>query len=359
VILADLGARLAGALREAVADGEFPAAVAALTASGTWRPRIGRNGGQAHPGNYATSLPFEVAAMTGRDPAVVATALARRLGLEPPIASVRAEGGYLTVGVSGSSLAALAAPIAAAGSAIVRSDALSGTVLSAPPMPDPARAADWAQAWRAHRDALVGSLARAAGAEVHPGDFERSPPATAASAVDPGPVAAAVAQHGADAVGYVLARTASADASVIERRLAVRLDREDPFTAVRCAHADAASVRRWAADLGLHATTAARPPGEPQAPELALLDALTWLPERIAAGARRRRPAELTAHLERIAEAWTTCRERCPALPFGGRAAPADPAGALARWRFTLSDATRAALASGLDLLGVGAPERA
>jgi len=359
VILADLGARLSGTLRAAVAEGEFPAAVAALSASGTWRPPPAPDGGAARPGSYATSLPFEVAAMTGRDPVVVAATLARRLGLLPPIASVRASGGYLTVSVTASALAALAARIAAAGAAAAQSDALAGTVLSAPPLSDLALAADWNQAWRVRRDSLVGRLARAAGAQVQPREFERRRPAAATSRTERGPVAAAVAYHGADAVGYVLARTAGPDASLIEHQLSVRLDHEDPCTVVRYAHANAASVRRWAADLGLGAMASARPPGGPQAPELALLDALSWLPERVAAAARRRRPAELTAQLERIAASWMTCRERCPALPFGGRGAPADPAGVVARWRFTLADAARAALASGLELLGVAAPERA
>jgi arginyl-tRNA synthetase len=358
VILADLGARLAGALRAAAAEGEFPAPVARLTASGTWRRPAASPGNPARPGSYASSMPFEVAAITGRHPAEVAEVLAGHVGLLPPIASVRPSGGYLTVTVTTEALAALAARIAAVGPAAAQSDALSGAVLWASSLADPALALEWAQAWRARRDALVGRLARAAGAEVHLRDFERCRPATAASRAERGPVAAAVAYHGADAVGYALARTASPDASVIERWLCVPLDLGSPFAAVRYAHADAASVRRWATDLGLVPVAPARPPGGPQPPELALLDLLSWLPERVAAGARRGRPADLTAHLERLAAAWITCRERCPALPFGGHAAPADPVGTMASWRFTLADAARTAFAAGLDLLGVTAPNR-
>ncbi len=128
--------------------------------------------------------------------------------------------------------------------------------------------------------------------------------------------------------------------------------------AVRYAHADAASSLRWAADLGLPADpgaeTAAAP--EPETAELRLLDRLSWFPERLGAAARQRRPAVLTGYLEALAADWLDCRERCPALPFGGAAAPADPA--LIAWRLRLADATRAVLAAGLRLLSVDAPGR-
>ena len=84
-----------------------------------------------------------------------------------------------------------------------------------------------------------------------------------------------------------------------------------------------------------------------------MLDALSWLGERVAAAARRRRPAELTAHLELLAAAWRNCTESCPALPFGGRAAPVDPNGAQAAARLQLAQATRVALFAGLTLLGI------
>jgi arginyl-tRNA synthetase len=74
------------------------------------------------------------------------------------------------------------------------------------------------------------------------------------------------------------------------------------------------------------------------------------------AGAARRRPHQLAIYLERLAAAWTDGREACPALPFGGRAAPADSAGIAAR--LLLADAVRAALAAGLELIGVTAPQR-
>ena len=97
---------------------------------------------------------------------------------------------------------------------------------------------------------------------------------------------------------------------------------------------------------------------EPHPAELALLDVLSWLPERVAAAARGRRPAELAAFLKVVAAAWLDCREACPALPFGGRAAPADPGGPQTAARLEFAAATSITLAAGLALLGLTAPAR-
>jgi arginyl-tRNA synthetase len=192
-------------------------------------------------------------------------------------------------------------------------------------------------------------------------------------------VPAAVAQHGADAVRYALARTSAPRPSVIQRQLDLPLDLANPFVMVRYAHADAASTLRWAAGLGLapgrqagqdSAGSAASLPlgrraGQESAsgpallpPELALADAMSWLPERVAAAARRARPAEVAACLEHVAGAWLDCAERCPALPFRGASAPADPQGTQAAARLDLAEAARVVLEAGLDLLGISAPER-
>jgi len=396
VIPGDIGAQLARVLRAAIGAGELPPAAAASAVSGSWRPAPAEAGGG--PGVYATSLPFALAGLTGMRPAPLAGLLASRLGVVPWISSARVTGGgYLTVTVTAGHLIGLAARIIAAGPACAGCDALAGTSGSAPSMPDLAAAPGWNQAWRSQRDALAGRLARAAGATVNflPAiRMARPEPATPAGS---SPVPVAVAYYGADAVRYALARTATGQARAIERQLSVPLDLANPFFAVRYAHADAASTRRWAADLGLAAARSAdpparwspverggcpaarpaglsaaafggsesgRPPAEPGPtaaaiafpPEFRLLDLLSWLPERVAAAARRARPAELTAYLECLAGAWLDCRATCPALPFRGAAAPPDQAGTAAR--LLLADAAREALAAGLGLLGVSAPAR-
>jgi arginyl-tRNA synthetase len=359
VIPGDIGAELAAALTAAADAGELPAAATGMTAAGTWRPAPAQAGGG--PGSYATSLPFRLARLAGRDPVPIAAALAGRLAAVPWIAAADVTGaGYLTVTVTAARLAGLAARIVTAGPAAARSEALAGRHLTAPGMPDLAAAASWEQAWRSHRDALAGYLARTAGATVtffQPKRLARPASITTASL---SPVSAATAYHGQDAVRYALARTATGGGLAIERQLSLTLDLVNPFVAVRYAHADAASCLRWAAELGLPADHSGGPPpgpvATPEPPELKLLDLLSWLPERVAAAARRHRPAELAAYLEHLAGSWLDCRESCPALPFCGAAALADPATVAARLQ--LADAARAALAAGLGLLAVAAPAR-
>ena len=93
-------------------------------------------------------------------------------------------------------------------------------------------------------------------------------------------------------------------------------------------------------------------------PELVLVDMMSWLPERVAAAARRRRPAELAAYLENLAGMWLDCADSCPALPFRGRGAPAVPAGS--RRRLGLNWQTRRVSFSlpVWPCLGISAPAR-
>jgi arginyl-tRNA synthetase len=132
----------------------------------------------------------------------------------------------------------------------------------------------------------------------------------------------------------------------------------NPYFAVGFCPVDAASVLHWAADLGLYLGAAADvDPGLlDQAPELELLQEISWLPERVAGAARRGQPDEFARYLEGLAGAYLDCRENCPALPFMGERAPRDP-GAI-RARLWLTAAAAAAVRAGLRLLGVGAPIR-
>jgi arginyl-tRNA synthetase len=380
VVPADLGAELARAIAAAVAAGELPRSADRLATSGTWRPAPSRVAEGRAPGTYATSLPFALARLAGPAPGPLAARLAARLGSAEWIDAARVTGGgYLTVTVSARHLAGLPARILAAGTAAARCDALTGTRLTAPSLPDLGTAPSWQRAWQSLHEALVGRLAEAAGAKVMFLTSQQSPLAASPARGRPDQVRVAAEFYGVDAVRYALARTASPSPRPIERQLAVRLDLTNPFVLVRYAHADAASTLRWAADLGLagalqaggapgragrepdRAEVAPQPPGPAlisRPPELRLLDAMSWLPERVAAAARRRRPAELAAHLESVAGAWLDCREDCPALPFCGRAAPSGAQMPLAMARLELAGAARATLAAGLALLGVSAPDR-
>lgn len=351
MILADLAAELDTAVRSAIAAGWLPSQAARAGISGSWdRPPDGA------PGVYASSLPFELARLAGAEPARIAAGLAAGLPAADWIsAAIVTGGGYLTITVTPSALAALAVRIATAGPGCSRSDALAGTTMTAPPLPDLAAEPDWQQAWQDQALALTGRLARAAGGTVLVTPEAKRISATATRPA-PGPAAvpAAVAYGGADVVRYLLARTPPGRRGELAEGILVSNQLSDPAGLVRFAHSDTAAVQRWAAALGLERT---EPDGRltgllAQPPERAILDQLSWLPERVASAARRRRPDEFPRYLEYLAAAWLDCREACPALPFGGRAAPRDAAGTSARlW---LAEAARTVLATGLELIGIG-----
>lgn len=371
MIPADIGAEIARLLRAGVATGEWPATAAELSAAGTWRPAPSGAGDAAR--SYATSLPLSLASLAGRSPTSVAEALAPGLTAMPWIDSARVTGdGYLTVTVTYDHLANLAARIVAKEGAAANSDALAGRKLTTPVQPDLSAASTWELAWQAQRDVLTGRLARAAGAQLvfddpeqdlaHPSARQAGPGSVPVTGAQRSLVADAIAFYGAGAVSYALARTPAPKTDSITRQLRLPLDLDNPFVLVRYAHADAASTLRWASDLELSARQepcrAAAAARELVQPELALLNAMSWLPERVAAAARRRRPAELAAHLEYLAQRWLDCRECCPVMPFHGSAAPGRDDGERTAARLCLADAARAAISSGLGLLGIGAQER-
>ncbi len=358
MIPGDIGTALASAMQAAAAAGELPSAAARMSPAGTWRPAPA--GAQAGAGGYATSLPFALARASGRDATEVATLLAAHLSGAAGIAAATATGGgYLTVTVTDAVLTALPARVVAAGPACAASDALVGTRLTVARHPDLAAAGSWEQARQWVADALTGRLAATAGAhvnfEIHPKRPAAPPPGPPPG---PGTVAAAIAFAGADRVRYALARTAAGGGTAMGRQFSVLNGRSDPGYAVRSAHAGAASVLRWAGDLGIRrGDRRALAPGRLAHPcERELLAAISWLPERVAGAARRRQPQAFPRYLEYLAGAWLDCSQSCPALPFGGQAAPRDEAGTAARlW---LAEAARVALAAGLALLEVAAPGR-
>jgi arginyl-tRNA synthetase len=322
-----------------------------LRASGTWRPAPG--GG---PGTYASSLPFRLAERSGEGPAEVAARLAGRLRGADWISEASVTGGgYLTVTVTERALVGLAVRIPAAGAGCAASDALCGTEVSAPADGDAelAGAGDWAQARRLVAGAVTGRLAVAAGAgiRIH-GEGPDSPRAG-------GAVASAVAFSGGDAIRYQLARAMpTGQGDPIDASQGVRNDFSNPFFAVRYAHAHAASVLRWADDLGVDRgdPEALRPRWLAHPGERALLALMSWMSERAGSSARRGRPDAWARYLESVAAAWLDCAQGRPALAFGGRSAPLD--GQETAARLWLAAAARTVLRTGLGLLGVAAPDR-
>lgn len=417
MITGDLGAALAEAIRAAGTEGRLPA-TSVPSAAGTWRPVPGL--AASSPGRYATTIPFQLAKETGADPAEIADWLAARLRQRAEISHAAVTGGgYLTMTVTSGALGALAVRITRAGPACARGGALRGAAFTARHA-DLASAPTWDAAYQRLTSEVTGRLAEAAGAQVtwiqdKEQDAERTAPAASPAHVadragtnpgpapladQPGPVAEAIEFAGADAIRFALCRRpgsgsaripspagppelagssgpagtpgraripglaeASGSAldaaqSVIDPRAAAEHHLGNPAYAVRYAHAHAASALRQAADLGLGRGDAAQfQPGLLAHPsERALLDAMSWLPERVGGAARRGQPRVLVSYLEDLASSYFDCQESSPAAPPG---LPDEPPGSSAtQSRLWLAAAARTALGTGLGLLGVHAPDR-
>ncbi|HEY8045282.1 MAG TPA: DALR anticodon-binding domain-containing protein [Streptosporangiaceae bacterium] len=371
----DLSAVLAEAAALAVASGELPdgADLSRLPAlaTGTWRPVPPEAGGG--PGSYATTLPFVLARRLAAAPARVAAVLAAALRSVPEegshvrLSDVRVTGrGYLCLTVTPGALAGLVARITAAGPGCARSLALDGTRVTAPRDARLASAPDWRVARERLTAEQAGRLAEAAGAEVTwiPARPEEPGPGPA------GPVAEAIAYAGEDAVRFALSLLASGvprpPGPGLDPRAVAAQHLGNPAYAVRYAHAHAASALRQAADLGLPGQDAERfqPCLLAHPSEQVLLDAMSWLPERVAGAARRRQPHVVAAYLEELAGRYFGWQEACPVMgpgsvPPGPPPAGGAPAGGeLIQARLQLASAARTVLGTGLRLLGINAPGR-
>jgi DALR anticodon binding domain len=273
------------------------------------------------PGSYTSGLPFRLSQEQQK-------ALTKSLRTEPWIKTAEIAG-HLTVTVTHDALAALAVRIARAGPACAASDALHGRTVPAPAAAD----------LTAH---LTARLAATAGATLsfYPERAVVQAPETRS------PVSAAVAYAGPDAVRYALAATppggVTPSAEVIARQVL-----DNPAYAVRYAHAAAAAVLRWAAALDT-GPGGFRPRQLTAPQELALLDALSWLPERVAMAARRGRPDEFAGYLAELAACTLDTMSTTGFTTISS----------ISSERLWLADAARTGLAAGLELLGVDAPER-
>ena len=398
----DLSAALAAAATRAAAAGDLPGEgippdLSAL-AAGTWRPVPSWAGGG--PGQYATTLPFVLASRLAADPARVAAVLAAAfvpmpgesgtgevsLGQVSLSQVMVTGGGYLSLTVTPDTLARLAVRITQAGPGCARSVALRGVRVTAPRDARLAGARDWPEARGRLLAELAGRLSGAAGAGVTwtgPGREEAAagegrPGGEETGDGAGGPVAGALAFAGEDAVRFALSRLAGG----VPRPPGPELDPRgmaaqhlgNPAYAVRYAHAHAASALRQAADLGLPGPDAERfqPCLLAHPSEQALLDAMSWFPERVAGAARRRQPHVVAAYLEELAGRYFDWLEACPLLRPGSLPPdPADPGhaggsppggplpgGELIQARLQLASAARTVLATGLRLLGIAAPGR-
>jgi arginyl-tRNA synthetase len=355
VITADLDRELATSVMALIAAGSLPATASHVTTAGTWRPAPDGN-----PASYATAVTFEIGQLGAMTPVSLAAELAHRMRTLPWIKAASPSGdGYLTATVTPQAQAGSAAWMVMAGLTCADSTILDGATATVRPWPDLAAAASWQQAWQHQADAMIGRLARAAGASATAlSDRERGGTGAPPVRSPRPPVHTAVDYFGVDSVRYRLARTMPGDAARLSQIARSGVRTADPLYPVQQAHAAAASTLRWAGELRLDTPDPGERAGELLSvpAERAMLGLLSFLPVRVAAAARRGRPDELPRYLEQVSAAWLACQQAAPALPFGGRAAASDAhvVGA----RLLLAGAVAAALAAGLALTGISARDR-
>ncbi len=259
---------------------------------------------------------------------------------DPSVAAVTLSNEFITITLTREALARVAVDVAQAGPRCVTSNALHGRTIPAAPRARLAEAEDWAHAHAVLAAELTGALAAAAGATLGPppaGDERRSNPE----------IARAIAFAGEDALRFALARARPRAARGPDPAIIARHVLGNPAYAVRYAHAAAVAVLRWAGtdptDPGEFRPHRLAEPGE-----LALLDALSWLQERVATAARRGRPDEFARYLETLAS-----RTIDVMSTTDYKAGPA-----ITAERLWLAAAARTGLAAGLGLLGITAPDR-
>jgi hypothetical protein len=231
--------------------------------------------------------------------------------------------------VTRAALESVPAAIIAAGEDCVRSDALAGVPAEGDPLVTRLMLAAGANP----RDprAAMGHRCPPRGDDVPSLPFAGAAGAAgagrAAGRVGEAAAEEAIAWAGEDAVRFAVALVPPGRPVHPNMRDIAMHRMDNPAYAVRYAHSRAASVPRWAAG-------AIR-----QDPiDLGLAYQLSWLPERVAIAARRRRPDEFARYLSDLADG--IIRQIGPAS------------------NLELAAAARTGVAAGLGLLGITAPDR-
>jgi arginyl-tRNA synthetase len=156
---------------------------------------------------------------------------------------------------------------------------------------------------------------------------------------------------GVDAARYSLIRSSADSVLDIDLDLLARRSNDNPVFYVQYAHARLASLARNAAEVGVAPGTAYGLLEHPR--EGDLIRTLGEFPAVVRTAAELREPHRVARYLESLASAYHKFYDACRVLPMGD-----EEATELHRARLALCVAARRVLANGLELLGVGAPER-
>jgi arginyl-tRNA synthetase len=156
---------------------------------------------------------------------------------------------------------------------------------------------------------------------------------------------------GVDAARYSLIRSSADSVLDIDLDLLARRSNDNPVFYVQYAHARLASLARNAEEVGVTPGTAYGLLEHPR--EGDLIRTLGEFPAVVRTAAELREPHRVARYLESLASAYHKFYDACRVLPMGD-----EEATELHRARLALCVAARRVLANGLELLGVGAPER-
>ncbi|MGE9809139.1 MULTISPECIES: arginine--tRNA ligase [unclassified Janibacter] len=159
---------------------------------------------------------------------------------------------------------------------------------------------------------------------------------------------------GVDAARYALTRSSTDSNIDVDLDLLAKRTNENPVFYVQYAHARTCNVARLAAEDGVHRADGFDPSQLTDPTEAALLAILGDFPRIVAQAAQLREPHRVARYLEDLAGRFHKWYDTCRVRPMTADEEITD----LHRTRLWLNDATRQVLATGLDLVGVSAPER-
>jgi arginyl-tRNA synthetase len=163
-----------------------------------------------------------------------------------------------------------------------------------------------------------------------------------------------VDEVGVDAARYTLTRYPVETSLTLDIDLLTSHTNDNPVFYVQYAHARISAVLRAAVEKGIEwQKNTFNPAVLITSQEAELLGALSEFPRIVAASASLREPHRVARYLEELATAYHSFYSACRVLPMDGEFVT-DVTNA----RLLLCAATRQVVRNGLDLLGVGAPEK-
>ncbi|RRC94955.1 arginine--tRNA ligase [Schaalia canis] len=158
---------------------------------------------------------------------------------------------------------------------------------------------------------------------------------------------------GVDAARYALVRVSMDSNLDIDLDLLSSRTNDNPVYYVQYAHARTCNVARNAAEHGVNREAGFNPAALDSPADADLLGKLAQFPAQVAQAAELREPHRVARYLESLAGAYHAWYGQCRVTPRADEAVEESHVA-----RLWLNDATTQVLRTGLDLLGVAAPER-